>query len=55
MPRYTRKKRRKPELAIPGHAFLLFIAVVVLLRTGMAARIEDAVRQSGSRFEAALV
>ncbi len=55
MSRYTRKKRRKPELAIPGHAFLLFIAVVVLLRTGMAARIEDAVRQSGSRFEAALV
>lgn len=53
--RYARKKRRRKDLAIPGRAFLLFAAAVLLLRTGWAARIEETVRQSGSRFEAALM
>ena len=53
--RYTRKKRRRKDLTIPGRALLLFAAAVLLLRTGWAARIEESVRQSGSRFEAALL
>jgi len=40
---------------IPGQALLLFAAVLLLIRTGIAAQIEGAVRESGRQFEAALI
>lgn len=56
MPRkYTRNRRKNQAPSIPLHAFLLFLAITVLLKTGTAAAIESTVRESGRRFEAALV
>ena len=53
--RYTRKKARRHKPSIPGRAFLLFAVTAILLKSGIAAKIEDTVRQSGTRFEAALM